>query len=102
MKEDASTKPHTVPLSPTEQPRPIETTIVCGLNKPISKTVLLGLNTLLVNRDDSFDNLPWSTWTVDPAQRNRDAAGNALNKLFHFGKRDAYNRFMGKDCMEKV
>jgi hypothetical protein len=59
---------------------------------------LLGLNTLLVNRDDAlFDNLPWSTWTVDPAQRNRDAAGNALNKLFHFGKRDAYNRFMGKD-----
>jgi hypothetical protein len=56
-REDASTKPHTVPLSPTEQPRPIETTIVCSSNKPISKTVLLGLNTLLVNRDDSlFDN----------------------------------------------
>jgi hypothetical protein len=67
-------------------------------NKRISKPVLLGLNTLLVNRDDTlFDNLPWSSWTVDPALRNRDAAGNQIEKKYHLGKRDAYNRFMGKD-----
>jgi hypothetical protein len=97
--EDAFTKSPTpclfLPLNGPDQLKLLSFAI---LNKPISKTILLGLNTLLVNRDDAlFDNLPWSTWTVDPAQRNRDAAGNALNKLFHFGKRDAYNRFMGKD-----
>jgi hypothetical protein len=97
--EDASTKPPTPCLFlPLNGPGQLKLLSFAICNKPISKTLLLGLNTLLVNRDDAlFDNLPWSTWTVDPAQRNRDAAGNALNKLFHFGKRDAYNRFMGKD-----
>jgi hypothetical protein len=66
--------------------------------RSLSKSVLLGLNTLLVNRDGAlFDNLPWSEWSVDPQQRNRDAAGNAIIQKFHLGKRDAYNRFMGKD-----
>ena len=60
--------------------------------------MLLGLNTLLVNRDGAlFDNLPWSQWSIDPQQRNRDAAGNPVNSNFHLGKRDAYNRFLGKD-----
>lgn len=63
-----------------------------------SLTLLLSLNTLLVNRDNAlFDNLPWSGWSVDPQRRNRDAAGNPIANKFHFGKRDAYNRFMGKD-----
>jgi hypothetical protein len=66
--------------------------------RPLSKSVLLGLNTLLVNRDGAlFDNLPWSTWSVDPQRRNYDEAGNAIALKFHLGKRDAYNRFMGKD-----
>jgi hypothetical protein len=97
--EDASTKTPTPCLFvPLNGPNQLKLLSFAISNKPISKTILLGLNTLLVNRDDAlFDNLPWSTWTVDPAQRNRDAAGNAVNKLFHFGKRDAYNRFMGKD-----
>ena len=30
-------------------------------------------------------------------KRNVDAAGNNVQKKYHFGKRDAYNRFMGKD-----
>jgi hypothetical protein len=63
-----------------------------------SLTLLLSLNTLLVNRDGSlFDNLPWSTWSIDPQRRNRDAAGNPIEEKYHLGKRDAYNRFMGKD-----
>jgi hypothetical protein len=66
--------------------------------RPLSKSVLLPLNLLLVNRDGAlFDNLPWSTWSVDPQQRNRDAADNAIAEKFHLGKRDAYYRFMGKD-----
>ncbi len=66
--------------------------------RPLSKSVLLGLNTLLVNRDNAlFDNLPWSEWSIDPQKRNRDAAGNPIEKKFHLGKRDAYNRFLGKD-----
>jgi hypothetical protein len=56
------------------------------------------LNALLVNRDNAlFDNLPWSTWSVDPERRNYDAAGNPISATFHLGKRDAYNRLMGKD-----
>lgn len=67
-------------------------------HRPLSKSVLLGLNPLLVNRDGGlFDNLPWDLWSVDPQQRNYDAAGNPIAKKFHLGKRDAYNRLMGKD-----
>jgi hypothetical protein len=97
--EDAATKtPRPCLFLPLNGPDQLKLLSFAISNQPISKRILLGLNTLLVNRDNAlFDNLPWSTWTVDPAQRNRDAAGNALNKLFHFGKRDAYNRFMGKD-----
>lgn len=66
--------------------------------RPLSKSVLLPLNSLLVNRDNAlFDNLPWSSWSIDPQKRNRDAAGNPIFDKFHLGKRDAYNRFMGKD-----
>mmetsp|Transcript_17405 Transcript_17405/g.25138 ORF Transcript_17405/g.25138 Transcript_17405/m.25138 type:complete len:692 (-) Transcript_17405:122-2197(-) len=66
--------------------------------KPLSKSVLLGLNPLLVNRDQSmFDNLPWATWTVDPQQRNRDAANNFILAKYHMGKRDAFQKFGGKD-----
>jgi hypothetical protein len=73
------------------------TSFVCQA-KPLSKSVCLTLNPLLVNRDGSlFDNLPWSTWTIDPQLRNRDAALNNVLPKFHLGKRDAYNRFMGKD-----
>ena len=67
-------------------------------NVPLSKSVLLSINPLLVNRDNGFfDNVPWASWTVDPMKRNRDAAGNVLDSKFHMGKRDAYNVMMGKD-----
>jgi len=44
-----------------------------------------------------YDNIPWATWTIDPKKRNRDAAGNPIEAKYHLGKRDAYDRFMGKD-----
>ena len=38
--------------------------------EPLSKSVLLSLNSLLVNRDGGlFDNLPWSDWSVDPDRK---------------------------------
>ncbi len=67
-------------------------------NQPISKSLCLTLNPLLVNRDGAlFDNLPYSQWTIDPLEKNRDAAKNPVAAKYHLGKRDAYNRFMGKD-----
>lgn len=67
-------------------------------NEILSKPVLLSLNMLLLNRDGAlFDNLPWSRWTIDPDSCNRDAAGNPILEKYHMGKRDAYNRIMGKD-----
>jgi hypothetical protein len=66
--------------------------------EPLSMTSLYGYNLLFVNRDgDLYDNVPWTSWTVDPSQRNRDAANNVIDAKLHMGKRDAYNRFMGKD-----
>jgi len=67
--------------------------------KPISKSLCLTINPLLINRDDAlYDNLPWSTWTIDPLRSNRNVGdGKAIDGKFHLGKRDAYNRFLGKD-----
>ena len=84
-------------LLPVTQPQ-LKLLSFAYAEKRLSKTVCLTLNPLLVNRDNGlFDNLPWSTWTVDPQKRNRDAASQAIDPKFHLGKRDAYNRFMGKD-----
>jgi hypothetical protein len=91
---DALVESLVMPITPAQLKL---TSFVCQA-KPLSKSVCLTLNPLLVNRDGSlFDNLPWSTWTIDPQLRNRDAALNNVLPKFHFGKRDAYNRFMGKD-----
>lgn len=90
-----------VPLDNSNQLRLVEAAAAGAANPSqifVSNTVLLRLNTLVVNRDGGlFDNLPWASWTVDPSLRNRDAAGNAVNAKFHFGKRDAYNVLLGKD-----
>ena len=71
---------------------------------PVSKVTLLGWNSLAVNRDGGlFDNLPYSAWTIDPYERDhRDAAGNPILERFHMGKRDAYNRMLGKDWIFDV
>ena len=73
-------------------------------SKPISSfSNLLPSNMNLINRDDSlFDNIPWNQWSKDPDLKNRDAAGNLVEKKFRYGKRDAYNRFMGKDVNAKT
>ena len=67
-------------------------------NQPLSKSVLLSQNSLFINRDNGlFDNLPWSTWSIDPNLQERDAANNVVQAKFTMGKRVAYQRFMGKD-----
>ena len=68
-------------------------------NEPIlSLTILLQWNLNLINRDGGiFDNLPWTRWSKDPDRKNRDAAQNLIEDQFHYGKRDAYQRFLGKD-----
>lgn len=64
---------------------------------------MLRLNLMAVNRDLSlFDNVPWASWTVDPAKRNRDAANNPILARFHLGKRDAFNVFLGKDWQGNI
>jgi hypothetical protein len=88
-----------IPLASRNQ---LELILFARSKRNLSKTVLLQLNTLLINRDNGlFDNLPWAIWSVDPQLRNRDAAGNLIDAKFHLGKRDAYYRFMGKDWQGK-
>jgi hypothetical protein len=84
-----------VPLQDDNLLRPLQ---AAQQGEKLSPQVLWRLNTLLVNRDGGlFDNIPWSTWTVDPLQRNVDAAGNPIDARYHMGKRDAYNVLLGKD-----
>lgn len=70
--------------------------------EPLDFLKLYVYNWLFVGRDGGiYDNVPWATWTIDPDERYRDAANNDIDPKFHMGKRDAYNRFMGKDLMGK-
>jgi hypothetical protein len=84
-----------VPLSPPQ----LKLLQYAAWNRPQSTTTLLAsLNPLFLNRDHAlFDNLPWATWTIDPDRQARDAAGKVVASIFSMGKRDAYNRFLGKD-----
>jgi len=66
-------------------------------NTPLSKSVLLSLNTLLMRDNGLYDNLPWSTWSIDPNLQERDAADNTIDEKYTMGKRVAYQRMMGKD-----
>jgi len=65
-----------------------------SLRSRMTRRELYGWNTLLVvNRDGGlFDNLPYAAWS-----RDRDAAGNTVAAKWHTGKRECYNRLMGKD-----
>ena len=67
--------------------------------KPISKSLFLTISPLLTGRDGSlWDNLPWTTWTIDQTrERLVDAAQNPVAPKFHPGKRDAFERMNGKD-----
>lgn len=65
------------------------------LNRSMSKVRCLALNSKFVNRDDGlFDNLPWKEWGLS---YELDAAGNIVDEKYRFGKRDAFDRFNGKD-----
>lgn len=87
-----------IPISTSMSTNAIKLLSQTYSNTPLSKSVLLSLNSLLVNRDGGlFDNLPWSTWSIDPNLTERDAANNVMEAKFTMGKRVAYQRFMGKD-----
>lgn len=87
-----------IPLASGSEENSIKLLSFAWKNEPISKSLCLTLNPLLINRDGGlFDNLPYAKWTIDPSKRNRDASGNAVEEKYHVGKRDCYNRFMGKD-----
>jgi hypothetical protein len=105
-KEDGSDKPYPkkyfqslpIPLPSSTSNNIIKLLSFAYKGRPISKSLCLTLNPLLVNRDGAlFDNLPFSKWTIDPLKKNRDYAQNPIAEKYHLGKRDAYNRFMGKD-----
>jgi hypothetical protein len=87
-----------VPLPPTISSSSIRLLAhaYCGI--PLSKTKMLTLNSLLINRDGGlYDNLPWDTWTIDPDGKERDAANNVVDGKYSMGKRVAFQRFIGKD-----
>ena len=87
-----------IPLPQNQASRCLRLLRFAYLNQPISKSLCLTLSPLLINRDGTlYDNLPWSTWTIDPNTENRDAANNPVEEKYHLGKRNAYNRFMGRD-----
>ncbi|GFH46828.1 hypothetical protein CTEN210_03302 [Chaetoceros tenuissimus] len=87
-----------IPLANGSEENSVKLLSFAWKNEPISKSLCLTLNPLLINRDGGlFDNLPYAKWTIDPSKRNRDASGNAVEEKYHLGKRDCYNRFMGKD-----
>lgn len=87
-----------IPLSPSTSSAAIKLLSQAYCNQPLSKSLLLSLNSLFLNRDNGlFDNLPWSTWSIDPNLNERDAANNILDPKYTLGKRVAYQRFMGKD-----
>lgn len=87
-----------IPLSQSTSSSAISLLSHTYSSTPLSKTVLLQMNSLFTNRDGGlFDNLPWSTWSIDPDLKERDAANNVVNVKYTLGKRAAYQRFMGKD-----
>ena len=91
-----------IPLAPNDSPS-IRLLLHAYSSLPLSKTKMILLNSLLVNRDGGlYDNLPWSTWTIDPDFKERDAANNTVNEKYTMGKRVAYQRFMGKDWRRRL
>lgn len=96
--EDIDISALPIPLSSSLSSSAIKLLSHSYTSEPLSKSVLLSLNSLLVNRDGGlFDNLPWSSWSVDPDFMERDAANNVVDAKYTMGKRVAYQRFMGKD-----
>jgi len=90
-----------VPLSDTASSakRQLKLLSFAHSGKPISKSLFLTISPLLTGRDGSlWDNLPWTTWTIDPTrERLVDAAQNPVAAKYHPGKRDAFERMNGKD-----
>lgn len=90
-----------VPLHPKRTDKFVSLLSSTYHNRPISQALCLTLNSILVNNDGGlFDNLPWKTWSLIGGHNSTsdyDAAGNRVNVKYRYGKRDAYERFLGKD-----
>ena len=86
-----------IPISQSYTTNAIKLLSSTYTNTPLSKSVLLSLNTLLMRDNGLYDNLPWSTWSIDPNLNERDAANNTIDAKYTMGKRVAYQRMMGKD-----
>jgi hypothetical protein len=90
-----------VPLNPKRKDKFLSLLSSTYHNMPISQALCLTLNSILVNNEGGlFDNLPWKTWSIiggHNSTKDYDAAGNRVNVKYRFGKRDAYERFLGKD-----
>lgn len=96
--EDIEISALPIPMPPSLSSSAIKLLSHSYTTEPLSKSVLLSLNSLLVNRDGGlFDNMPWSSWSVDPDMKERDAANAVVDAKYAMGKRVAYQRFMGKD-----
>ena len=91
-----SSSPNTLVL-PLE-PNGIDSLQRLKAQQPINKLQLFLWNSVFINRDNGlFDNLPYTTWWMDPDWQARDAAGNVIDQKYHMGKRSLYDAFMGKD-----
>lgn len=92
-----SAVPLPIPLS-REESKEFKLLSFAFRGRYISKSVLLPLASILTNRDGClWDNLPWTEWTIDPQLRNRNSSGKGIPKKYLLGKRDAYNRMIGRD-----
>lgn len=106
-REDSDVSPEEaclfLPLQPSNRLRLLQR--LCSLSslsssiapessRRMTRLELLGWNANIVNRDSGiFDNLPYAAWSG----AEQDAAGRAISPKFHLGKRECYNRMMGKD-----
>jgi len=103
---EETNEPNPVMFLPLAQPTDSRLRLLSQayVSEPISSfSNLIPWNLNLINRDNSlFDNIPWNQWSKDPDLKNRDAALNLVDQKFRYGKRDAYNRFTGKDVNAKT
>lgn len=94
-----------VPLDPKNKVKFLHLLSSTYHNMPLSQASILTLNSLFINNDGGlFDNLPWKTWSLTGGHNSTgdfDAARNRVHVKYRYGKRDAYQRFLGKDWPAK-
>eukprot|EP00548_Thalassiothrix_antarctica_P009063 CAMPEP_0194157288 /NCGR_PEP_ID=MMETSP0152-20130528/71390_1 /TAXON_ID=1049557 /ORGANISM="Thalassiothrix antarctica, Strain L6-D1" /LENGTH=104 /DNA_ID=CAMNT_0038865561 /DNA_START=118 /DNA_END=429 /DNA_ORIENTATION=+ len=74
--------PVPIPLT-QEESKALKLVSFAFRGRPVSKSVFLPLSLILTNRDEAlWDNLPWTTWTIDPQGRNVDYDGKPIDKKY--------------------